>query len=113
VECPLAAACPLASGSCLRNEATARSVQLIGAGLSEVLVRPGQGVVSFPGSGKEVSGCSTDRDLALISLTIEPVDGGVLLRDRSGDQDRGKDHSVGDGVAGLVSEPGEETAESR
>src|SRR5208282_762322 len=48
---------------------TARSVQLIGVGLSEVLIRPGQGVVSFPWSGKEVAGCSPDRDLALISLT--------------------------------------------
>ena len=101
---------------------TARSVQLIGVGLSEVLIGPGQGVVSVPWPGKEAAGSSPDRDLAFISLTMsivarcavdEPVDDGVLLRDQTGDQGCGKDNSVGDSVAGLESETGEETAKIR
>src|SRR5271157_490621 len=101
---------------------TARSVQLIGVGLSEVfgktwsrcrvgsVVRQG-GVWVFRGQRLGLHFLDhVDRGTRPVD---EPVGGGVLFRDRSGDQDRGKDHPVGDSVAGLVSETGEETAKIR
>ena len=48
---------------------TARSVQLIGVGLGEVAVKPGQGRVSVPGSGNELSGCPAYRDLGISPST--------------------------------------------